>query len=307
MAVVNRDFDRRVLDTGVVTVGTFRLRTDHPCFEDSGAIREPIFVFPRTSCVIEHEGRPPFVTDTVTITYYNPGQCYRRGALDPRGDVCEWFSVREDVLRDMLSARDPSAADRESTDLFPFAHSPSDGALYLRQRAITRHVLETPRPELLLVEEAVLALLGDALDFALRTTAGPDKVLPGAGGAARNVTDAVLKLLRSSFTRTDSLEHLADQIGYSMYYMCRAFRATTGTTIHEYRRQLRLRRALELVVDSGNDLSSVAHDLGYSSHSHFTECFRKVFGVTPSTFRARGSSRRMREWTEAARAHGEAR
>jgi AraC-like DNA-binding protein len=83
-----------------------------------------------------------------------------------------------------------------------------------------------------------------------------------------------------------TLRDLAREVGCSPYYLCRVFRRATGRTIHGYREQLRLRTALAALAD-GADLTTLALDLGYSSHSHFTASFRKAFGTPPS--RVRGS------------------
>jgi AraC-like DNA-binding protein len=55
--------------------------------------------------------------------------------------------------------------------------------------------------------------------------------------------------------------------------------------MHGYRNQLRLRAALESLRDPRVDLSGLALDLGFSSHSHFTVMFRRSFGCPPSQFR----------------------
>jgi AraC-like DNA-binding protein len=47
---------------------------------------------------------------------------------------------------------------------------------------------------------------------------------------------------------------------------------------------LRLARALDL-LEGDVDLSSLAQDLGFSSHSHFAAAFRQAYGRTPSEFR----------------------
>jgi AraC-like DNA-binding protein len=62
------------------------------------------------------------------------------------------------------------------------------------------------------------------------------------------------------------------------------FREVTGQTLHEYRLDLRVRAALEM-LESGADLSRVAQDLGFASHSHFTSVFRRRAGMTPSRMR----------------------
>ena len=62
-------------------------------------------------------------------------------------------------------------------------------------------------------------------------------------------------------------------------------RAGAPFSLHAYRNQLRLRAALERLHEPGVELIEIALDLGFSSHSHFTETFRRSFGKTPSVVR----------------------
>lgn len=71
------------------------------------------------------------------------------------------------------------------------------------------------------------------------------------------------------------------------FRLCRMFRRLMGTTMHAYREGLRLRAALDALEDPRADLTSIALDHGYSSHSHFTAAFRRAFGVPPSRVRER--------------------
>ena len=70
-----------------------------------------------------------------------------------------------------------------------------------------------------------------------------------------------------------------------MFHLCRSFRRATGLTLHAYRDEVRLRLALERLQHGERDLSRLALDLGYSSHSHFTAAFRHTFDMPPSTAR----------------------
>ena len=60
--------------------------------------------------------------------------------------------------------------------------------------------------------------------------------------------------------------------------------------IHRYLTQLRLRSSLERLADGANDLTALALELGFSSHSHFTDAFRREFGHAPSRDRPGGAS-----------------
>jgi AraC family transcriptional regulator len=71
----------------------------------------------------------------------------------------------------------------------------------------------------------------------------------------------------------------------SPYQLCRAFKREFGDTLTAYRNRLRILSSLE-AVSAGEDLTTIALALGFSSHSHFTAAFRRVFGTVPSQLRA---------------------
>ena len=120
---------------------------------------------------------------------------------------------------------------------------------------------------------------------------------PDARGAApdRDLSAAVADTLRARYAESTSLGELAEATGYSVFHTCRVFRATTGTTIHGFRRELRLRHALARIVDGGESLSDVAMTTGFASQSHLTNLFRARFGITPARARTRDGQHALRE------------
>jgi AraC family transcriptional regulator len=82
-----------------------------------------------------------------------------------------------------------------------------------------------------------------------------------------------------------SLEELAKISGYSRNHFLRMFHAATGQTPHNYLMHRRIERAKELIKKRSLSLIDVALTCGYSSHSHMTQVFRKILGVTPSQYR----------------------
>jgi AraC-like DNA-binding protein len=69
-------------------------------------------------------------------------------------------------------------------------------------------------------------------------------------------------------------------------------------SIHRYANRLRLREGVERIVEGEEDLSHLALDLGFSSHSHFSDVFRREFSLTPREFRRAGSLHRSREMSK---------
>jgi AraC-like DNA-binding protein len=83
------------------------------------------------------------------------------------------------------------------------------------------------------------------------------------------------------------LPDIARALGVSPAYLTNVFRRVEGVPLHRYVIQLRLARALA-ELPHADDLTMLALDLGFSSHSHFTWAFRRAFGCTPSEFRQKG-------------------
>jgi len=60
----------------------------------------------------------------------------------------------------------------------------------------------------------------------------------------------------------------------------------TGQTPNEFITNIRLKKSLKLLSDDMNlSITDVCYQLGFSSPSYFTKCFREVFGVTPAKYR----------------------
>jgi AraC family transcriptional regulator len=275
--------DAVVFASPLVRVGRWRCPADHPDFVDSGPSSDALFAFPREGVWIEHEGSDPFVADPNTVTYYNKGQCYRRRKLSLRGDQCEWFAVAPEAIAETLSVHEAAAIDRPISP-FPFTRGPSDPDSYLRQRMVFHHVSNESSPERLFVEEAVLSILGDVTRLAYVHSGA---VLQRRPRRRREVDliEAARDVIARQFAANLSLSDIAREAGSSVFHLARVFKARTGFSLHAYRTQLRLRAALDQLRDPAADLTHIALELGFSSHSHFTETFRRSFGKTPSAVR----------------------
>jgi len=63
----------------------------------------------------------------------------------------------------------------------------------------------------------------------------------------------------------------------------RIFRKDIGIDFESWRRQVRLTKAVELLV-SGRSVKEVAFSVGYRQASAFVETFRRTFGMTPKAW-----------------------
>lgn len=258
-----------VFQSELVCACTFRCPPNHPLFADSGPSGVPTFVFPRTHTEIRHAGREAFLGGPDRVSFYNAGQEYRRSKASPEGDRSDWYVVAPEALTEIVAGYDKRAGERP----FAFPYGPCDLETYALQR---RAFLST---DALFIEETILDVLDRVIAASYRawdTTRRPRL------SAHRDLAEHARSIVARRFCDAMSLAEIAREAGSSPYHLCRVFRSQTGMSIHRYREQLRMRAALERVNE---DLTSVALDLGYSSHSHFTLAFRKAFGMPPARWR----------------------
>ena len=80
------------------------------------------------------------------------------------------------------------------------------------------------------------------------------------------------------------LHQVGRAVGASPAYLTDLFRRVEGVSLHRYVVQVRLARAL-VELPHTDDLSTLALDVGFSSHSHFSAAFRRAYGCSPSVLR----------------------
>lgn len=77
---------------------------------------------------------------------------------------------------------------------------------------------------------------------------------------------------------------LADAIGISYPTLFKRIKSTTGQSINNFIRFVRLRKAAELLIQTNCNINEAAIQVGISDIKYFREQFHKQFGVNPSEF-----------------------
>lgn len=109
---------------------------------------------------------------------------------------------------------------------------------------------------------------------------------PGEPADDRDLAFALAHELRLRYAEQGPLSEVAEAAHTTVFHACRVFRRATGTTLHGYRRELRLRHALAMLIDSDAPLADIAASTGFASQSHLTNQFRARFATTPGRVRA---------------------
>jgi AraC-like DNA-binding protein/ligand-binding sensor protein len=91
-----------------------------------------------------------------------------------------------------------------------------------------------------------------------------------------------------------SLADVAKAAGASVFHFCKVFHKATGLKFTDYVARVRLEDARTRLLNPNLRVSEIAYDVGFQSLTQFNRTFKRVFGQSPSDFRARLSSRKGR-------------
>ncbi|WP_110685670.1 AraC family transcriptional regulator [Salinicola aestuarinus] len=146
----------------------------------------------------------------------------------------------------------------------------------------------------------VTPLLGSLLDNAVSSDTHPEKIellvrlmlheliaMPDAPTflplPASRVGQRVAEIALADHRNLMTLEALAAQGATSVRTISRLFPAETGLTLKAWRQRARIVRAMQWLA-KGETIANVATRVGFSSTAAFSYAFRKVSGMTPTTF-----------------------
>jgi AraC-like DNA-binding protein len=273
--------------------GALATVTDVRCRARAGACgpeehaHEHLLVFTRAGVFVRHDAtaaraRRVVVAEPVHALLLNRGEPYRVSHPTDAGDDCTSVAFPADAALDVLGALDERARDRPATP-FRVTHAPLAPATLLRLRALRRAARDAAADPALAVEEEALALLADVARAGHRAhgvAARPARA--GTARARRDLVERTKETLAARPGAPRSLGALAREVHSSPFHLTRVFREVAGVPVHQYLLRLRLATALERLDDGARNLSALALDLGFSSHSHFTTAFRRLYGVVPS-------------------------
>jgi AraC-like DNA-binding protein len=254
-------------------------------------------VLMRRGAFCKHVGRRSVAADVNQAVFFARGSTYRVSHPADCGDRGTIFVLSPRVLEDVIRELDPSVEERPDRPI-PFVTGPCDPGVFWRHRELAR-ALESARThpfDPLRIDVTAIQLVADVLEAAFHRHGLPRKRRRnGTEADHADRAEAAKGYLASRLADRVTLDDVARAVHASPFHLARVFRQRTGVPIRCYLTRLRLRAAVERLSDGADDLSSLALELGFSSHSHFTDAFRREFGRTPSDIRGELGARALRE------------
>ena len=269
-----------LLTTDLVSVrhvncrGTCRHRSAEECASHTH------FVFPFRGVYLRHVGSDQAVADANHVLFFNAQQGYQVSHPVSGGDTSLVVSLAQPLLAELAPHSLLAGGERLTFNQQSMRIDARAQALAM----LLNHSLRIGSIESLEAEALSLTLISRAI--------GPRTArASGATYSRRRLVDRVKLLLASDLSRRWTLAEIAGEIRGSPVYLTQVFQQVEGLPLYRYHLRLRLARALDLVAGRA-DLSGLAQDLCFSSHSHFTAAFKQAYGRTPSEFAKDFDSRR---------------
>lgn len=238
---------------------------DHGCGPEECSTVDSV-AFPLRGVFLKHHSRRErLLADRCHALYFRAGEPYRVSHPAGCGDDCLSIELAPPTVQEVFGA-----------ETLPGTCALLDAPRLQASRLLVRRL---PHATPLEVDERALALVAGA---------GDGRAVDPASARQQDMVEATRITLAAQPEEAWSLSGLARRVHASPFYLARTFRRLAGIPLHAYHLQARLAAALDDVLDTSLDFTTIGVRLGFSSHSHFTAVFRRAFGAPPSALRKEG-------------------
>lgn len=95
----------------------------------------------------------------------------------------------------------------------------------------------------------------------------------------------VLTIVEQNISNSEfTVEQLASDFGTSKFNLNKKLKDLTGNTANSFIREIRLKRAAQLLSTGRYSVTDVTYEVGFSDLKYFRNCFKKAFNSSPSEF-----------------------
>ena len=265
----------------IVKIGRFDCPSDHHCFARTAPLNNNLFVVTHQPLWWRRdEGDYRFAEPGAALLHRSGGQVERK-SVRSGGDIADWFGIRQDIFEEILERHQ---LHRQNVTERTVALV-TDPRFRLRETQLITSLQKSQHSNLA-IEEGALALF-DAVCHGLSKNHGPQTATK-TNIRRQRLVDKTRNLLNSleddsqGAERNPTLSRDRESRRHLGVPLMPRIRDESGMTLHAYRQAQKLGRALKLMQSSQQDLTELAHELGFSSHSHFTRVFRQHLGEAPS-------------------------
>ncbi|MHA6483462.1 response regulator [Paenibacillus sp. strain BS8-2] len=112
------------------------------------------------------------------------------------------------------------------------------------------------------------------------------KIREKRAGRADNLVNRVMEIVGLRYSDNNlSVNEIGKEVFLTDTYVSLLFKQETGQTVNEYITYYRIERAKEKLADPRQKMYDICYAVGYADPSYFSKLFKKITGLSPSTYR----------------------
>jgi transcriptional regulator GlxA family with amidase domain len=96
----------------------------------------------------------------------------------------------------------------------------------------------------------------------------------------------IISLMKKELGQELTLDEMSSAVNLTPSHLCRLFKTETGDTPAKYFKQLKLRKAKQLLETTLLSVKEIMSDVGMYDESHFVRDFKFAYGLPPAKYRA---------------------
>ena len=97
--------------------------------------------------------------------------------------------------------------------------------------------------------------------------------------------ERIMNVINKNLNNSDlSVDVIADEVGISRVHLHRKMKELTGQTPHDFIRNIRLKKAAQLLTNQSMNITEVMYACGFSNSASFSTTFKRFYGLSPRDY-----------------------
>jgi len=99
----------------------------------------------------------------------------------------------------------------------------------------------------------------------------------------------ILNYIHLNYSNDIDNDIVSKEFNYHPYYVNQLVKMQTGMSLHKYIMSYKINSALKLIMTTDMSIAEIAYSTGFKNPNHFSVCFKKEIGKTPSYYKFRNN------------------
>ena len=101
----------------------------------------------------------------------------------------------------------------------------------------------------------------------------------------KHIVGAVIDYVENNYSMKIKIDEIASKMFFSKNYLSKIFKKETGSSIHEFLTEIRIKEVSRLLTSTNDTISDIALSCGFTDMKSFYSIFKKYTGQTPKQYR----------------------